>query len=190
MPKLHTADHLGAKLAKAIAEKGVTQKDVAAEFKVKPPTVSGDWIKHGRIGKRQIPHLVRYFERPYEWWFDDGATTPRGTPRGFAAGLARRFRDAMQRVGYQKPDHTMNVSALAKDAGCSPSTIMTCLDDDRAPTYIDVLVALQLCDALSISPYWLLWNQGSREDVPVKTLPMQSLRGKTPPRRRQLEEIS
>lgn len=71
MPKNKEAPHLGQKLAEAIKRKGVTQAAVAKHFSVKPPTVSGDWIKRGTIDKRHYPGLVEYFGLPYEWWFGE-----------------------------------------------------------------------------------------------------------------------
>jgi transcriptional regulator with XRE-family HTH domain len=68
--------HLGQKLADAIELKGISQAEVARHFDVKQPTVSSDWIKHGRIAKEHIPNLVKYFGLPYEWWFERGAITP------------------------------------------------------------------------------------------------------------------
>jgi transcriptional regulator with XRE-family HTH domain len=61
--------NLGEKLREAIKRKGVSQADVARHFKVKPPTVSGDWLKRGTIDKKHYPELVNYFGLPYEWWF-------------------------------------------------------------------------------------------------------------------------
>ena len=61
--------HLGHKLADAIKLKGVQQSEVATYFEVKRPTVSSDWLKHGRIAKKHYPKLVEFFELPYEWWF-------------------------------------------------------------------------------------------------------------------------
>lgn len=60
---------LGEKLREAMRLRGVTQADVARAFGVKPPTVSKDWLRYGRIAKRHFPRLVEYFELPYEWWF-------------------------------------------------------------------------------------------------------------------------
>jgi len=61
-------DHLGVFLEAAMKAKGVTQAEVAREFKVKAPSVA-DWRKYGRIDKKHYPHLVEYFGLPYEWWF-------------------------------------------------------------------------------------------------------------------------
>ena len=70
MPKIKEP-HLGGKLRLAMDAKGVIQAEIAREFGVKPPTVSVDWLKHGRIDKKHYPRLVSYFGLPYEWWFGD-----------------------------------------------------------------------------------------------------------------------
>lgn len=51
---------LGAALTRAMQLKGVSNADVAREFRIKPPSVC-DWKKYGRIGKQHIHHLVDYF---------------------------------------------------------------------------------------------------------------------------------
>lgn len=71
MPKSNENPHLGKKLLEAMTLKGVKQVEVANHFKVKPPTVSGDWIKFGRIGKKHFPELVNWFGLSYEWWFGE-----------------------------------------------------------------------------------------------------------------------
>jgi transcriptional regulator with XRE-family HTH domain len=63
--------HLGYKLRIAMTEKGVTQAAIAREFGVKPPTVSVDWLKFGRIDKKHYSRLVSFFNKPYSWWFGD-----------------------------------------------------------------------------------------------------------------------
>lgn len=68
---IKTEQHLGDKLRLAMDAKDVKQADVAREFGVKPPTVSSDWLKFGRIDKRHYPRLVAFFGLPYEWWFGD-----------------------------------------------------------------------------------------------------------------------
>lgn len=57
------------KLAEAMRLKNVTQAEVARAFAVKPPTVSSDWLKHGRISKRHYQKLVEYFGLSFDWWF-------------------------------------------------------------------------------------------------------------------------
>jgi transcriptional regulator with XRE-family HTH domain len=64
---LHRHD-LAQKLAQAMRLRKRSQADVAREFGVSRPTVSSDWLKEGRIAKKHLPHLVEYFELPYEWW--------------------------------------------------------------------------------------------------------------------------
>ncbi len=85
--------HLGQLLAQAIKDKGVRQVDVAREFGVKQSTVSSDWIKHGRIGKRHYPRLVVYFGKPYPWWF--GGESPDTT-----TGSSEGSRAANEKQGY------------------------------------------------------------------------------------------
>lgn len=77
MPKTNEELHLGHKLQEAIDSKGVSQADVARYFGVKPPTVSNDWLVHGRIGKKHYPKLVEYFGLPYEWWFGAAGADPK-----------------------------------------------------------------------------------------------------------------
>lgn len=55
-----TGVKLGAAIAAAIKKKKVTQRDVAAHFGVKPPSIQ-DWIKRGTIGKARLPELWAYF---------------------------------------------------------------------------------------------------------------------------------
>lgn len=78
--KPEDTDHLGKKLAKAMEYKATAlgldrlpQAAVAREFSVPPPVISQDWLPHGRIAKKHYPHLVEYFELPYEWWFGKAA---------------------------------------------------------------------------------------------------------------------
>lgn len=58
---MHTGPQLGQALKAAMTLKGVKQDAVAAEFGIKQPSVS-EWTKLGRIGKKHIPRLVKYFE--------------------------------------------------------------------------------------------------------------------------------
>jgi predicted XRE-type DNA-binding protein len=71
---------LGAALASAMELKGVTQAEVAEAFGVKQPSVS-EWVKMGRIHKKHITSLVRYFSThvgPEHWGLPAhwGASTP------------------------------------------------------------------------------------------------------------------
>jgi SOS-response transcriptional repressor LexA len=76
-----TENHLGDKLRIAMTEKGVTQASIAREFGVKPPTVSVDWLRFGRIDKKHYPHLVSFFNKPYAWWFGDETNNQHENPQ-------------------------------------------------------------------------------------------------------------
>lgn len=58
--KMLTGPELGQALIEAMKLKDVTQKDVAAQFGIKQPSVS-EWRTHGRIAKSHIPKLLDYF---------------------------------------------------------------------------------------------------------------------------------
>lgn len=67
-----TGKQLGHAIAEAIRLKGVTQKDVAKHFGVKPPSIQ-DWIKRGTIDKAKLPGLWHYFSDvvdPKHWGFE------------------------------------------------------------------------------------------------------------------------
>lgn len=80
---------LAAKLAEAIARKGVKQADVARHFGVRPPTVSGTWLKLGQIDKRHYKELVSYFDLPFSWWFGDDTPVVRPSIPELALDPAR-----------------------------------------------------------------------------------------------------
>lgn len=55
-----TGPELGEAIKSAIAKKNISQKKLAEDFGVKPPSVHG-WIKTGRIDKPKFFELLRYF---------------------------------------------------------------------------------------------------------------------------------
>lgn len=55
-----TGERLGAAIGRAIELKGVSKRDVADHFGVRPPSVQ-DWIKRGTIRKDKLEPLFRYF---------------------------------------------------------------------------------------------------------------------------------
>ncbi|MEQ8511545.1 MAG: helix-turn-helix domain-containing protein [Algiphilus sp.] len=78
-------ERLAAALREAMAKKGVRNVDLAHEFGVKPPTISSDWRKKGRIGKRHIDHLIRYFSDTVprsHWGLSDDAPAGVAEPAG------------------------------------------------------------------------------------------------------------
>jgi transcriptional regulator with XRE-family HTH domain len=119
MPKQPT-QHLGHKLKYAIEKKGVSQAEVARVFGVKAPTVSSDWIKFGRIGKKHYPMLVEYFERPYEWWFGQSnklvfysAHGPAPTMDELSSGEAKLLAVWRRLTDRQQADYFEKIEATA-----------------------------------------------------------------------------
>lgn len=77
-----TGKELGAAIDAAIRKKGITKAELAREFGVKPPSVQ-DWVKHGRISKTHLPHLLAYFADvagPEHWGLPSGQTAQSSTP--------------------------------------------------------------------------------------------------------------
>lgn len=79
-----TGRELGEAIRSAIEKKGVTQREVASVFEVKPPSIQ-DWIKRGTVSKDKLPALWHYFEDvvgPEHWGleaFPRWPTRPRTT---------------------------------------------------------------------------------------------------------------
>lgn len=56
-----TGPELGAAIEAARIAKGVSKKQLADDFQVKPPSVQG-WVKNGRIDKSKLMAVIAYFE--------------------------------------------------------------------------------------------------------------------------------
>lgn len=65
---------------------------------------------------------------------------------------------------------------LAREVKCERATIGQYLSVDNPKTSIDAPLLLALCDALWVTPYWLMLNEGTIDDVEVNKIPMQELR--------------
>lgn len=87
----------------------------------------------------------------------------------------------MQRRGFVRPDGRPANSELAKEVPCERTTIGQYLDADKPRKTIDAPLLLDLCDALWVTPYWLLRNEGTIDDVPKNKIPLEELRKKTKP---------
>jgi transcriptional regulator with XRE-family HTH domain len=64
---------LGDAIEKARIAKGISKKQLADEFGVKPPSVQG-WIRDGRIDKKRLIMMMHYFGDvvgPEHWGFGD-----------------------------------------------------------------------------------------------------------------------
>lgn len=67
-----TGRELGSAIREAIKKKGVTQREVARIFEVKPPSIQ-DWINKGTVSKDKLPALWSYFHDvvgPEHWGLD------------------------------------------------------------------------------------------------------------------------
>lgn len=73
-----TGRDLGAAIRDAIQKKGVTQREVARVFEVKPPSVQ-DWMNKGTVSKDKLPALWKYFADvagPEHWGLDSFPNWP------------------------------------------------------------------------------------------------------------------
>jgi predicted DNA-binding transcriptional regulator AlpA len=69
MPPMETPNHIGTKLRHEAESRNLKEKDVAAIFGVKPPSVY-DWYNHGRVAKKHYAKLVEWSGRSLAWWLD------------------------------------------------------------------------------------------------------------------------
>lgn len=108
----------------------------------------------------------------------------KGTPKPFRRplddGFPRWLFDAMKRRGFVRPNgKTMNAD-LAREADCERATIGQYLNEDKRKKSIDAALLLDLCDALWVTPYWLLKNEGTIDDIEKNRVPLQELRRRHP----------
>ncbi|WP_411382838.1 helix-turn-helix transcriptional regulator [Pseudomonas sp. L7] len=71
-----TGPELGAAIEAARIAKGVSKKQLADDFQVKPPSVQG-WVKNGRIDKSKLMDVIAYFANvvgPEHWGLRPGFT--------------------------------------------------------------------------------------------------------------------
>ncbi|SPO56218.1 Repressor [Pseudomonas sp. JV551A1] len=71
-----TGPELGAAIEAARIAKGVSKKQLADDFQVKPPSVQG-WVKNGRIDKSKLMDVIAYFADvvgPEHWGLRAGFT--------------------------------------------------------------------------------------------------------------------
>ncbi|WP_460093729.1 S24 family peptidase [Pseudomonas sp. S2_B03] len=71
-----TGPELGAAIEAARIAKGVSKKQLADDFSVKPPSVQG-WVKNGRIDKSKLMDVIAYFSDvvgPSHWGMRQGFT--------------------------------------------------------------------------------------------------------------------
>jgi len=69
-----TGPELGAAIEAARIAKGVSKKNLADDFSVKPPSIQG-WVKNGRIDKSKLMDVIAYFSDvvgPEHWGLRPG----------------------------------------------------------------------------------------------------------------------
>jgi transcriptional regulator with XRE-family HTH domain len=103
-----------------------------------------------------------------------GQTKP--LPRPLDHEFPDRLRKAMGRISLVGPGGKTLNSELASKCGCTRQAIGQYFKPDRERRTIDAILLLRLCDALSVTPYWLALNQGTIDDVPLYSIPMSDVR--------------
>ncbi|MBV7482498.1 LexA family transcriptional regulator [Bordetella sp. BOR01] len=122
-----TGEQLGQAIRAAIKKKGVTQKAVAAEFGVTPPSVQ-DWLNRGVIGKDKLPKLWRYFSDvvgPDHWGLREWPAAPLvDDPQAEAsAGLTALPHDSTSSVTISKYDTGGRMGAAGVELKDQPGVI-------------------------------------------------------------------
>lgn len=104
----------------------------------------------------------------------------KGVPKPFknplGPGLSTRLKAAMARAGFVGPNGDTLNSALAAEINCTRQVIGQYLNAENSKRTIDAIILLRLCDRLWITPYWLVLNEGTIEDVEKDMIPMQEKR--------------
>lgn len=117
----------------------------------------------------------------------------KGVPKPYKRPLDQLFRvrllAAMRRAGFWNADQTPANAELARKAECERATIGQYLSEDKPRKTIDAPLLLSLCDVLFVTPYYLVFGQGTLDDVPIGKRPMEELR-KLPARREAAEETT
>lgn len=67
-------------------------------------------------------------------------------------------------------------SAISKAVDCERQAIWAYFKLDKERQTVDLLLFLRLCDALSVTPYWLALGEGSIDDLPLGKKPFEEPR--------------
>lgn len=118
----------------------------------------------------------------------------KGTPKPFRRpldeGFPARLLSAMQRRGFVRPNGTTMNAELAREVKCERATIGQYLSEEKPKKSIDASLLLDLCDALAVTPYWLLRDEGTIEDVAKNKIPLEEQRRRTPTRKTSEDEAN
>lgn len=106
--------------------------------------------------------------------------TPKPYKRELDGGFRSRLHRAMARRGYVHEDGKPANAALAKEIHCSRATIGQYMSEEKPRKTIDAGLLLDLCDELSVTPYWLMRDEGSIDDVEIRKKPLEDVRFKRP----------
>jgi hypothetical protein len=132
-----TGPELGAAIEAARIAKGVSKKNLADDFSVKPPSIQG-WVKNGRIDKSKLMDVIAYFADvvgPEHWGLRPGfsyenlqdepgeATSEDAAKRSASAvSAADQLRTALSKVkGFS--DETRQRIAAAAEHGDNVITV-------------------------------------------------------------------
>jgi hypothetical protein len=128
-----TGPELGAAIEAARIAKGVSKKNLADDFSVKPPSIQG-WVKNGRIDKSKLMDVIAYFSDvvgPEHWGLrsgfayenlqDDPAGVTAGSdgvqpPASSAAEMVRHML-ATQGKGLSEDSRRRLLAAAESDSG-------------------------------------------------------------------------
>lgn len=142
-----TGEKLGNAIEAAIQLKGVTKKEVAAFFGVRPPSIQ-DWVKRGTIGKEKLPKLWTYFSDvvPASHWGLDAI------PAVDHAECETQIHGAASIVpAYHAPDAVL-VPLLSNCGSMGPGS--------------ELLESDVIVGDLALSPHWI--NQHIRPQNPLE----------------------
>ena len=123
-----TGPDLGAAIEAARIAKGVSKKNLADDFNVKPPSVQG-WVKNGRIDKSKLMDVIAYFSDvvgPDHWGLRPGFSLENLSDEPVKAGVekasgsapalsaAEQLREALSRVKGFSPEIRQRIAAAAE----------------------------------------------------------------------------
>lgn len=114
-----TGPELGAAIEAARIAKGVSKKNLADDFSVKPPSIQG-WVKNGRIDKSKLMDVIAYFSDvvgPEHWGLrpgfsyenlevasEDSSAQDRNDGRSLASSAADMVRQMLATKGKSLSD--------------------------------------------------------------------------------------
>ncbi|AOV05702.1 peptidase S24-like family protein [Delftia acidovorans] len=114
-----TGEKLGQAIAEAIELKGVSKKEVAEHFEVRPPSIQ-DWVNRGTISKDKLPKLWSYFAdvvQPAHWGLPD-------YPPGTTAETSKQGENVIQVIDDTPPPGYVRLQHLSVRPSMGPGSHM------------------------------------------------------------------